>query len=306
MSRQPESQGRPPVSPFLFLLALTLIQACGQSTREGPSSPGGHVLDDLGILVPNTPAPHRIISLAPSITETLFALGLDSSIIGVTEYCNHPAAARLKESIGGMTNPSFERIAGLNPDLILMSVAGNSRADYDKLVNLGFRVFVSNPSGIDEVYESIQKIGQMTGAQTAADSLVDSMRAEQERLTKEARQRPARDILMLLSLRPPIAAGDKTFLQEMLLLANTRNLAVEAPTSYPLLSREHVLSLQPDVIFVLNDAANSPEKVYDAFPEWRNFDTVRSRRVTIIDADVVSRPGPRIMLGLRQIVAALH
>jgi len=300
------SKGSPSVSPFLLLLAAAAaVMACNQREKTA-LDPHATLRDDLGSLVSLSPPPRRVISLAPSITETLFALGADSLVAGVTDYCDFPPEAKKRPSVGGLTSPSFEQIASLNPDLILMSVAGNSRADHDKLVELGFRVFVTNPSNVEGVFTSIRNIGILTRTTGNADTLIAVMQREQNRLKEEAQERPARDVLMLLSLKPIIAVGGDTFLQEILSLANSRNLAANAPTSYPLFSREHVLGLQPEVILVMDDAVESEGDFQKAFPEWKDLDAMRNNRVVLLESNLVSRPGPRIMLGLRQIVTALR
>jgi iron complex transport system substrate-binding protein len=209
-------------------------------------------------------------------------------------------------SVGGLTSPSFETIASLNPDLILMSVAGNARADRDKLAELGFRVFVTNPSNVEGVYASMHAVGRLTGMEKKADTLVASLRQEQERLSREAGKRPARSVLMLLSVKPTIAVGGSTFLHELLSLANARNLAQDAPTSYPMLSREHILGLQPEVLLLMNDAVGSEDDLVATYPEWKSLDALRNKRVAILDANLISRPGPRIMMGLQEIVTALR
>ena len=295
------SKGRPKVSLFL----LTAIAfGCGGNQND-PLPRSGVLTDDLGVDVRISPTPQRIVSLAPSITETLFALGLDSAVVGVTDYCDYPPAALNKVRVGGLSNPGFEQIASLNPDLILLSVAGNSQADYNKLSSLGFRLFVSNPSTIGSLFTSIKKIGELTGTGPRADSLLAILRKTQDSLTLTARLRPKKSVLMLVSIRPLIAVGKGTFLHELIEMANARNVAVDAAVSYPIMSREHILTLQPHAIIVMSDVARSPEDIVNAYNEWRTLRAVQSNSVMILDASLLSRPGPRIMKGLELLVSAL-
>ncbi|MEX2191155.1 MAG: cobalamin-binding protein [Bacteroidota bacterium] len=290
------------VSLFLFSV---IAFGCGERQSATPLRQET-LTDDLGVEVRLSPTPLRIVSLAPSITETLFALGLDSVVVGVTDFCDYPPAARGKVSVGGLSSPGFELIASLHPDLILLSVAGNSQADYNKLSSLGFRLFVTNPSTIANVHESIYKLGQLTGTGGRADTLLSLLRHTQDSLTLAARLRPRKRVLMLISIRPLIAVGRGTFLHELLGLANAHNIAESTAVAYPLMSREHILALQPDAVILTSDIARSPEDVVEAYNEWRTLKAVQSNSVIILDADLLSRPGPRIMKGLELLVSALR
>ncbi|MEX1138386.1 MAG: cobalamin-binding protein [Bacteroidota bacterium] len=290
------------VSLFLFSV---IAFGCGERQSATPLRQET-LTDDLGVEVRLSPTPLRIVSLAPSITETLFALGLDSVVIGVTDYCDYPPAALGKVRVGGMSNPGFEQIASLKPDLILLSVAGNSQADYNKLSSLGFRLFVTNPSTIASVYKSIKSLGVLTGTAARADSLLAILRHAQDSLALVARLRPPKRVLMLVSIRPLIAVGRGTFLHELLELANARNVAQEAAVSYPIMSREHILTLQPEAMIVMSDVAQSPQDVANAYSEWRSLKAIQSNSVMILDANLLSRPGPRIMKGLELLVTALR
>lgn len=290
------------VSLFLFSV---LLSGCWNRNTDVPIRPET-LTDDLGAEVRLSPTPRRIVSLAPSITETLFALGLDSVIVGVTDFCNYPPAARTKVKVGGLSNPGFELIASLDPDLILLSVAGNSQADYNKLSSLNFRLFVSNPSTIAGVYRSIRNLGDLTGTSARADSILSRLQHTQDSLTLAARLRPRKSVLMLVSLRPLIGVGGGTFLHELLELANTRNVAESSAVAYPLMSREHILTLQPDAIILTSDIAQTPRDVVEAYAEWRTLKAVQNNSVIILNADLLSRPGPRIMKGLGLMVSALR
>jgi iron complex transport system substrate-binding protein len=290
------------VSLFLFSV---LLSGCWNRNTDAPIRPET-LTDDLGAEVRLSPTPRRIVSLAPSITETLFALGLDSVIVGVTDFCNYPPAAQTKVKVGGLSNPGFELIASLEPDLILLSVAGNSQADYNKLSSLNFRQFVSNPSTIAGVYRSIRNLGDLTGTSARADSILSRLRHTQDSLTLAARLRPRKSVLMLVSLRPLIGVGGGTFLHELLELANARNVAESSAVAYPLMSREHILTLQPDAIILTSDIAQSPRDVVEAYAEWRTLKAVQDNSVIILNADLLSRPGPRIMKGLELLVSALR
>jgi iron complex transport system substrate-binding protein len=264
------------------------------------------VSDDLGHTVTLRRIPQRIVSLAPIIMEILFALGADSSLIAVTEYCDYPPAALNKPRVGGMLNPNLERIVDLRPELVLMSGSGNIESDYHKLTSSGVTVFVTYPKTVENVFTSIASIGALTGRASAADSIIQSLRRQQEELLSLARGRPRQSVLMLLSLHPIVAIGPGTFVHELLTMANADNAAREAPMAYPVLSREEIVRSQPDVLLATNDIVRSTEDILEAYPEWKRLNAVRGRRVALVDASLVSRPGPRVIEGLRTIVEAIH
>jgi iron complex transport system substrate-binding protein len=289
-----------------ILLAATLLWSSCAREEKKPAQGSISKTDDVGHIVVLQHTPHRIISLAPSITETLFALGLDSSIVGVTDYCDYPAPAKMKAKVGGIMNPDVERIIALRPDLVFMTGSGNMKSDYDKLSSAGIAVFVSYPRTIEDIFKSISDAGFLTSTTSRADSLLHELRLRQNELASQAAAGQKRTVLMLLSLNPIVAIGPGTFLDEMITSANGENIAHSSTTAYPLLSREEILRRQPDVIIATNDIVRSTADMLSSFPEWKTLSAIRNKRVGIVDASVVSRPGPRIVDGLEAIVKIMH
>ncbi len=224
----------------------------------------------------------------------------------MTDYCDVPPPAKLKAKVGGIMNPDIERIVALRPDLVLMSGSGNMKSDYDKLTSSGITVFVSYPHTLEEIFKSIGDAGVLTSTTSRADSLLRELRLRKNELVSQAAANQKRTVLMLLSLNPIVAIGAGTFLDEMITLANGENIAHSSTTAYPLLSREEILRRQPDVIIATNDIVRSTADILSSYPEWKTLPAIRNRRVSIVDASVVSRPGPRIVDGLEAVVTAIH
>jgi len=290
----------------LLLIPLTfLVLSCEQRKSE-PLAQLQVVKDDFGHIVQLKRTPCRIVSLAPSITETLFALSLDSSIVGVTDYCDVPEAAKLKPKVGGMLNPNIERIIELKPDLVLMSASGNMQTDYQKLTSLGIPVFVSNPRTIDGVLKSIRDIGELTQHRATAETLAAKLRNRRSKIIEELRTKPSQKVLLLLSLNPLIAAGKGTFLDELITAARGENIARGAGISYPVLSREEIFHSKPDVIIATSDIVKARDAIAAAYPEWRELPAIQNKRIAIVDASLVSRPGPRIVEGLEVVARMIH
>jgi len=263
------------------------------------------VTDDLGRVV-RLPAPAvRIVSLAPSVTESLFALGAESQVCGVTDYCNYPPAALRKQRVGGMTNPSIETIVALRPDLIIVSMEGNAREDFNRLTRFEAPVFVTNPRTLEGINRTLEELGKLTGHAAEAARLIgllkqaaDSIRA----LTGDGNIRT----LCLVSVQPLIVVGRNTFLNELLAAAGADNVAARLPFTYPTYSREAVVAEDPDVILVMSDILQDEGSLEGLFPEWRGLSAMKHRRIYSIDADIVSRPGPRAVEGLAHLYQLLH
>lgn len=290
---------------FLPPLLLILTLSC-EHRRTEPPRESRSLSDDLGNRVPIAGPPTRIVSLAPNITEILFALGLDREIVGVTEYCNVPTAAQAKPRIGGLMNPNIERIVESHPDLVVMSTSGNIRTDYDRLTGLGLRVFVTNPQTIDGIFKSIHDLGTLSGREPVADFLVSSLEDKKRILLKRYEHHRPRRVLFLLSLNPIIVVGEGAFLQELLELARGENIARGSSTPYPQLSREEIFHRKPEVVLATHDVAVSVDHILSAYPEWKSLPAVQSRNVVLLDADLVTRPGPRIIEALEVILHAIH
>ncbi len=262
--------------------------------------------DDIGRTVRLPARPERIVSLAPAVTEMLFAIGAGDQVAGVTDYCTWPPEAARKPRIGGMINPSLEAIVGLRPDLVVLSMEGNLRDDFRKLEELRIPLLVTNPRSLHDIYSSIALLGKVTGHTENADSVVRTLQAREARVVTPMRVRVEPGVLLIVSLQPLMVAGSGTFLSELLRMAGGRNLAGSSPSTYPQYSREDVVREDPDVLFVLSDAGGAGSDPAAVYPEWKSLRAVRTGRVYRVDADLLSRPGPRAVEGLELLARLLH
>ncbi len=285
---------------IILLSWLLLLPAVRQST------PGTlTVTDDLGHALSLPGIPRRIVSLAPSLTESLYAIGAGDQVVGVTDYCDYPPDARKKPRVGGMINPNLETIISVHPDLVIMSVEGNQKGDYERLTSLGVPVFISNPRSLEGIYRSLAQLGGLTGKTRAASRVIDSLRAVEDSVRALPHGPPVAS-LMLVSVRPLMAAGKGTFLNELLVLAGGRNIAGGAASGYPAISRETILADNPHVILATSDIVTSAPELLSLFPEWAATDAARRGRVFVVDANLVTRPGPRALEGLRLLSGIIH
>ena len=263
------------------------------------------VTDDIGRTVVLPHPAERIISLAPSITESLFAIGAGDRLVGVTDFCTYPPEALKIRRVGGMINPSIEQIVALTPDLIVLSMEGNQREDFERLVSLGTPVVVSNPRTLEGIYRSLTMLSTLTGTEVQAARLIRSLRDREAAVRKRAdTSRPG--VLVIVSVQPLMVVGAPTFLNELIETAGATNLAADAGGTYPTISRESVAARDPDILLFMSEIAQSAESVTSLYPEWRYLSAVRRGAVIRVDADLLSRPGPRALDALEYLVTLFH
>lgn len=262
------------------------------------------VIDDAGREVTIEREPERIISIAPSNTEILFALGLGERIVGVDSYSNYPPEAVDKPQVGEYIAPSLETIALAEPDLVLASEVHRETV-VPALENLQVPTVIVEPVDLDEVFASIDLIGQMTGVPAAADALVCSLEARAAAVSAAIEGAPPTSVFF--ELGPELySAGPGSFVDDILTRAGGENIAADAGQMWPQLSAEAVIAADPRVILLADhEAGVTPELVAER-SGWQGVSAVVDGRVVDLDADLMARPGPRLIDGLEAAAAALH
>lgn len=253
------------------------------------------VKDDIGRIVNVVPEPQRIVSLAPGITETLYALGLADKIAGVTTFCNWPAAACAKQKIGGFTNPSIEKIVSLKPDLIIATADGNRQDTVQQLAKLGLSVYVINPVDARGVLRNIFQIGKITNREKAAEMLAGKLQKRLDNIAVQVRHKKKPKVFFQLGQEPVFTAGSKTLINEVIERAGGINIAGHDTARYPVYSAEGIIAASPEIIVfapMVNDGKYAAVKSF-----WRKFEeipAVKNNRIYPIDADLINRASPRI------------
>lgn len=245
--------------------------------------------------------PMRIVSLAPSNTEILYALGLGDRVVGVTRYCDYPAAAKSKPKVGDM-NVSAEAVVALKPDLVLAHGCVNSSA-ISKLEKLGLTVFAIDPKTLKEVARDIRTVGKITARPKTADRVAASLEAAIKDVRHARARKPARKALVVVQSNPLWAAGPKTFVDEMLAIAHATNICHDARPGFAPFSKELAISRNPDIIIT---GQRSDIDFFSKAPEWRNVSAVRNKRIHVIDSDLLFRAGPRLAQGLREVASRIR
>lgn len=284
---------------LVALLSVVLVLAACTTPVETPTQ---YVVDDLGRLVAINGTPQRIISLAPSNTEILFALGLGDEVVAVTMYCDYPPEALDKEKVGDYYGPDIEKIIALQPDLILAT--DFHRFDLiPALEQQGFAVFAVAPQTLDDVLESIQKIGEITGREAEASQLVNGMRSKIEEIeeqTKELEQKPS--VLYMTWHDPMWTVGRNTWIDELINMAGGMNIFSENFEGGAMVQIEWVILHDPEIII-------TSEWSYDwalNATELASTNASQTGRIYTFDDDLAQRPGPRLVQGLDWFAYLIH
>jgi len=242
----------------------------------------------------------RVVSLAPNITENIFAVGAGERLVGVTTFCNYPEAARSIAKIGDTMNPNLETIVALKPDVVFVSTDSQIEAFTRTLTDNGIAVFVMNPKSLDDVFANLKQLGGMFGTQQTSIPLVKSLTERAEAVKKRDGQTPPK-VFVQISKEPLFTIGTDSFLTEIIRRADGESVTANVPTAYPKLSKETALALDPDVIILSeSDDNREPNEVF------KNSPAIRNKRVISINADLISRPGPRLVDALEQIAPGLR
>ncbi|HEX5692855.1 MAG TPA: helical backbone metal receptor, partial [Roseiflexaceae bacterium] len=294
-----------PVAPTV--MPTSAAPAATAGTSDGTLT----VNDDLGRAVTLPATPQRIVSLAPSVTEILFAVGAGPQVVGDTKFCNYPPEAKALPKIGGFSAKSIsvEAVVGLKPDLVIAGTA-SQKPVVESLEALKVPVLVLAPSSFDAVYTSIQQIGAVTGHAAQAEQVISQMRERVEAVTAKIAGIPAAErpkVFWEVSDDPLITSGPNTFIGQMITLAGATNIFADAAENYPTVSAEAVIERNPPVI--LGPASQSDKlsaAVLKARPGWSDIQAVRDGRVYLLDDEITSRPGPRLADGLEALATALY
>jgi iron complex transport system substrate-binding protein len=266
-----------------------------------------HVIDQVGRAVEVPENPERVIALAPSITEIIFALGAEGRLKGVTLYSDYPVQAKILPRVGSYVHLDLEKIVALNPDLCLAIKDGNPRHLVDKIVEMGIPVYVIDPHDLEQTMDTITRIGFLLNVEQAAGTLVTDMEKRIKRvqeLVKRADHIPR--VFFQIDAEPIVSAGNDTFINELIVLAGGKNTAAgEDP--YPRYSLEDILVLQPEIILISSMAGGlDAEKLIMEWQRWKQLHAVQNGQIHVVDADLFDRPTPRLVTGLEVIAAILH
>lgn len=291
---------------LLVLLSLALFLGPGCASP----SPPGNVVDDLGRTVNIEQIPQRIVSLAPSNTEILFALSLGDRVVGVTEYCNYPEEAKAKAKVGGFSTVDIERVVYLEPDLILATRI-HSKTAIPALEELGLTVLALAPGSLDELMSNVTLVGKITGQDKMASKLVNDLGERIEAVTNTTQnlapdQRPR---VFFLTWHDPLwTRGKDSLADDIISKAGGQNIAYDL-SGDKTIDLETVLHRDPQVIiaaFNMGTGEDLPWQYVRTEPRLKTTEALLNNRVYKIDGDLIHRPTPRLVEALEQVAQFIH
>ncbi len=249
----------------------------------------------------------RIVSLAPNLTETIYALGAQDRLVGVTNYCDFPPEALKKTKIGTALNPSLEAIVGLKPDLVLATTAIDRLETVQSLERLGISVYATDPRTVEGILVSIRDVGEVIGTPQQGDALAASLATRLAEIKQHLAGSTPKRILFVVWEKPLITMGKNTFLADAVRWAGGESV-FNLTQNWPAVSLEEAVRQQPDaLVFASGDPRNS-EKEYAELrtvPGWRVLHAVEQRQIITV-SDAIARPAPRLIDAIEQLARALH
>jgi len=287
---------------LILLVWLSFFAACKSANlQKQPEVKMRDIADDLGRKIKIPERIERAVSLAPNLTENIFAVGAGDRLVGVTSFCNYPEAANKIQKIGDTINPNMEAIIALKPQVVFVSTASQIENFTKTLEAQNIAVFVTNPKDLNGVLANLQQLGDIFGTQQKTSILLNELQERILAIDEQVRDKQKVKTFVQISKEPLFTIGKDSFLTEIIERAGGISVTNDVATAYPKLSKETALALNPDVLILSESPDNlEPNDVF------KNSNAVKNKKVFKINADLLSRPSPRIIDALEQIADALH
>jgi len=290
-----------------LLLCAIATAAQTSSSPVSPSVATHEVTDEMGRTLRVPVNPTRIVSLAPSLTETVYALGAQDRLVGDTIYCDYPPDAQKKPKVGGVTDPNLEEIAALHPDLVLVTKEGNRLETVRALESFGIPSYASNPRKIGEILTSTEKLAEVLNVPDAGKAVADDMQRRLDTLKAKLTGVAPKSVLFVVWTEPLISVGKDTFIADAIGRADAVSI-VDSTQDWPQVSMEEVAHLQPDYLVFAHSGSDVVDHGFESLanlPGWRILNAVRARHYAVI-SDAVIRPAPRIISAIEDLAKQLH
>jgi ABC-type Fe3+-hydroxamate transport system substrate-binding protein len=294
------------VFAFVLCLGLLLIPACSTPSNQTDTGVGLHqITDEAGRTITVPDSVTRFISLAPNLTEIVFAIGAGDALVGRTTYCNYPAEAQKVEAVGDTLKPSIERIIALRPQIVFVSTASQLEAFTSELEAHHIAVYVTDSHNLEEVFRTIERLADVLGKRPQANELLTQLRARVSAVEDKVKSRPPVRVFYQVSDEPLYTIGHDAFITDLIKRAGGISVTADVPGAWPKYSAESALAARPEAIVLPTGGSmgNANSNVASAL---KQSPAVASGRVYKINDDHLSRPGPRAVDGLEELARALH
>jgi iron complex transport system substrate-binding protein len=299
--------GRGAACCALFALLAATSAAASVARAHAMDEPQAkHVVtDDTGRKITVVTDVRRIVSLAPSLTETIYALGAESRLAADTDYCDVPAAAKTKPHVGSPVTPSLEAIVGMKPDLVL-AASINRYETVEALEKVGIPVYESDPRTVEELIAGIERLANVIGIAEQGRDLAAKLRSRVNAVEKNIAGEPRCRALFVVWEDPLTSIGPKTFIADAMRIAGA-DTVVNSSQDWPHVSLEAVVHMQPDVLIFARDHGDENPQMADlrARPGWREMDAVKRGHIAVISGEV-DRPAPGLIDAVESLARQLH
>ncbi|MBS1794873.1 MAG: cobalamin-binding protein [Acidobacteria bacterium] len=287
---------------LLLLFGALLPAGCRSGNQSAPASGQMRdIADDLGRKLKIPEKVERVVSLAPNLTENIFAVGAGDRLVGVTTFCNYPEEARKIAKVGDTMNPNMETIIALKPQIVFISTASQLETFTKTLEAAGITVFVADPKNLDDVLTNLRQLGDIFGTLERSTVLLNELQERIVAVDETVRDKPKVKTFVQISKEPLFTIGKDSFLTALVERAGGASVTKDVATAYPKISKETALALNPEAIVLSESPDNlEPNEVF------KNSPAVKNKKIFKIDADILSRPGPRLVTALEQLAENLH
>jgi len=296
---------RAALSALLFAAPLPL--SVSARVQNGAAPALREVTDETGRVVKIPQPVLRIVSLAPSLTETVYALGLQDRLVGDTDYCDYPADAAKKHKVGGAINPNMEEVAALKPDVVLVVKSLNRLETVRALEQLGIAVYSADPHSVGDVLSSMKKLSGVLGADDAGARLDEKLEGRLATIGEKLKGAEPRRVMFVVWTQPLQSVGRKTFIADVLERAGATSV-VDSKQDWPQFSLEEAVRLQPEYLVFASSHSEAVRNDVEALalkPGWSAMDAVKKRKIAVV-SDAINRPGPRIVDAIEELARQLH
>ncbi|MDP4095308.1 ABC transporter substrate-binding protein [Paenibacillus sp. P96] len=254
-------------------------------------------------------APEKVISVSPAETEALFAIGLDTEIVGVSDYDDYPEVAKSKPKMGGITKPNEEAIIAAQPDVVFTGISMDEEA-VNKLRELGITIFKTDPKSVEDVMNNITLYGTIMDRQQEAKAITDKMKADVAEVQEGVKNiGDSQRLRVYVEFSPGWTVGKGEFMDEMITLAGGENIASDTK-GWNQISEEKVIAANPDVILysksVVDENGQTLEQMIKGRDGWNHINAIRNNRIFGLDDNLISRPGPRVTEGLKEVAKGIY
>lgn len=300
----PATAGGSDLRKFLVLILAVSFLFVGCKNSSAPNqtiAPTLEVTDDLGRTVKLPQNITRAVSLAPNLTENIFAVGAGERLVGVTTFCNYPPETEKIQKVSDTQTPNMETIIALKPDVVFVSTASQLENFAKVLEEKNIAVFVTNPKNLEDVFKNLKTFGELFGTSDKAEKLINDLKQRVAKVEEKIKGKPPIKVFAQIDKDALYTVGKDSFITDLITRAGSESVTKTIETDYPKISKETALALNPDAI-ILSVSPNNlePNEVF------KNSNAVKNGKVFKINADIISRPSPRLVDALEQIAKDLH